>query len=135
MRSALLWPLIGMAALWVLTYLSAARRSRVGLQLVFLVGTLVAWPALAIGLAAEMFDVIFPSEQDKPVGEGGALIVLYAGAVALATWLAGFWAARLCGWFVQKRQGGKSNSTSADHPNDAERGPSKQYGKPSNACL
>jgi hypothetical protein len=107
MRPTFLWlSLGGMAALWVAAYVSAVYRSRVGASAAFLVGTLIAWPALTIGLGAEMFDVTFPPEEGKPVGSGGAMIFLVAGTVALLTWLVGLWMARTAGWLVRRRRQG-----------------------------
>jgi hypothetical protein len=105
MGETLLWfSAAGAGALWLAAYFFSARQSRVGVQLVFLAGMLIAWPALTVGLGGAIFDVIFPPEEGKPVGPGGAIVFLFAGGVALLMWLTGFWAARIVGWGVRRRR-------------------------------
>jgi hypothetical protein len=83
MVQALLWlSIAGMAALWCAAYVSSTRQSRAGVQVVFVIGTLLAWPALTLGLGGEIFDATFPAEQGKPVGPSGAIALLLAGGLA-----------------------------------------------------
>ena len=105
MGEPLLWiSVASMGALWLAAYFSSVRQSRFGVQLVFLAGFLIAWPALTLGAGGLMFDVVFPPEEGKPVGPGGAIILLSAAGVALLMWLTGFWLARIVGWGVRRRR-------------------------------
>ena len=104
MSQTLLWLAIaGMGALWFAVCAFTIRQSRLGVQLVFLLGMLMAWPALTFALGAEMFAVIFPPDQSKPVGPGGVIVFFLAGGLALVTWLLGFWLARMVGWLVRRK--------------------------------
>jgi hypothetical protein len=95
--------LIGMTVLWLATCLFTIRQSVIGMRLAFMVGLLLAWPALLFGLGAAMFESTFPGGE-KPVGAGGLIFTVVAAGVALAVWLVGFWAARIVGWLIRRKR-------------------------------